>query len=116
MSLRWYRIAQYPGGRVTARRSESWCFGTTSAQDLPLRKMHKKRRASISSFSGSTTAKAARFAETTLESSVGSRADSQILLEDDPPFGTVTKPDFDDTTVLFFQIRVDGDDLHLEYA
>jgi hypothetical protein len=108
-------IPTLAAGSPQGGRSPS-AFGATSAQDLSQRKIPKKRRASIGSSNGSTTAKAARFAEMTLESSAGSRADSQILLENDLPFGTVTKPDFDDTTVLFFQIRVDGDDLHLEYA
>jgi hypothetical protein len=91
-------------------------FGATSAQDSQQRKLLEKHRASMGSSNDSTTAKAARFAETTLESRAGPRADNQILLEDDPPFGTLTKPDFDNTTVLFFQIRVHGDELHLEYT
>jgi hypothetical protein len=90
-------------------------FSATSAQDLQQRKTQKKRGASTGSFNGSTTSKVARLTETTLESRAGSRTDNPILLEDDPPFGTVTKPDFDDTTVVFFRATVIGDEMHLEH-
>ena len=91
-------------------------FSATSAQDLQQRNMQKKRGASMGSFNGSMTSKVARFAETTLESREGSRADNPILLEGDTPFGAVIKPDFDDTTVLFFRVQFHGGDLHLKYT
>lgn len=91
-------------------------FSATSAKNFQQRKIHKKRRASLGSFNGSMSSKVARFADTTLESREGSRADDPILLEDDPSFGTVPKPDFDDTTVMFLQIQIHGDELHLEYT